>query len=172
MPGELTNCKTKVIVIAAAGLKFRWDVTFLLDRLGVKYTLCESLYSGLGELARYTEPNRDVLIIATLKELSREKMRFFDICRNRGNIKCCCLVRKPLATQTREAINAVKDCACIAGSIEDIEDTIKQTFAGQERKSDGERSESKTEKSVFAGGVTLSRAELDALLGVELDADV
>ena len=161
-----------VIVVAGRSDGFGWEITFLLDRMGASYVVCEDLYAAVGRLA-VANQLRPVVVVAGMEELSREGMRFFDICRRRGGVRCCCLTRNNSMYSRRQIAAALKTGACIAADVAELETALEEILASSmDRGAENRRVKADTEplatpKSLIEGAGRLSQAELDALLGTE-----
>jgi hypothetical protein len=170
MSSEPLKNDLRVIVTAGVSDNFRWKVTFLLDRLGADYVVCEDLYATVAMLAerRRHEP---VAIVGSLEQLCREQMRFFDICRDRGEVECCCLVRSNSLRSRRQMASAIKAGAFVADNVEQIEGMLEGISGSRKDRKSSDRTvgraakEFSSRKDLSADEGILSRSERDALLG-------
>ena len=168
MSSEPLKNDLRVIVTAGVSDNFRWKVTFLLDRLGADYVVCEDLYATVARLA---ENRGSVAIVGSLEQLCREKMRFFEICRDRGDVKCCCLVRSNSVRSRRQVASAIMAGALVADNVEQIESMLEEISGSRKDRRSPDRTdgpaakEFSSRKALSTEEGILSKSERDALLG-------
>ena len=154
------------IVTAGRSAVFRIAITGLLDDLGIEYSCCEDVYAATAELAgrRYGK----VLVVGTLCELSRERMRFFYICRQRPSARCFCLADSECS---EKIVQAVREGAAVAGDIKELKQMITACLPDL---ADGNATEivsteipdESASRKQIDHSVHLTKDELDVVLGV------
>lgn len=168
------NQNVRVIVVARPCDDFRWQMTFLLDRLNVEYTLCLDIYHALAEIQHRTDLNNSHVVVGTLQELCRENMRFLNLCQSRNDTICCCLVTAVFHRNLAAIKTAIENSTFVAADIKEVE-----TFIGNILKSprqnwnlntlsgigNNEPGSLRVTENLVNNNVILTRAELDALSG-------
>ena len=151
------------IVTAGRSAVFRIAITGLLDDLGIEYSCCEDVYAATAELAGRRDGK--ILVVGTLRELSREQMRFFYICRQRPLARCFCLADSECS---EKIVQAVREGAAVAGDIKELKQMIAAGLADgkdEEIVSTETPDESASRKQIDHD-VHLTKDELDVVLGV------
>jgi hypothetical protein len=145
------------IVTVGRSAVFRIAITGLLDDLGIEYSCCDDVYAATAELAG--RRNGKILVVGTLCELSREKMRFFYICRQRPLARCFCLADSECS---EKIVQAVREGAAVAGDIKELKQMIAASLAdGSDKEIPGESASRKQ----IDHDVHLTKDELDVVLG-------
>lgn len=167
-----------VLVVANGSDSYKWSVTFLLDRLGMRYRSCENVYQAASEItfvgqnhATDTYQPKRTIVVAGLEEICKDQMRFFEICRNTGKTECICLAREGTTNRTEWIVAIAKAGGTVVVGIAELELKIKQLmkeFCKSSVVKPGLSGEAiggfGNSLGMSAEGV-LSKAELDALLG-------
>lgn len=159
----------RVIVIARPCDGFRWQATFLLDRLNIEHIVCQDIYHAIAELQQKCHRHKSHVLVGAMQELCREDMRFLDLCQARKNTICCCLATGSLQHNLPKIIAAMETSALVVANIMDLEATIETLLKTPSNKwslnpmskTEDIKSLSHTDKD----DITLTQAELDALLG-------
>ena len=189
MAGNACKFQLRTMVVGSSSDEFVRRVVRLLVDKGIENVFCEDVYCAVGVLASGGAGGG--VVIGRLGELSMEDGRFFEISRRHG-FGCCCYVDKDLAERRRQILRAMQSGAYIVGDLEEVPDVLAELSAvvgessgnGQARSSQGMTEElmDKLLGSVGAGAsgsgraagflkdeFRTTKAELDALLGVEVD---
>jgi len=154
------NNQTKtldVVVVGDATGNFGRDAADWLRQRGTCFIFTENVYSATALIEQMD--NRDkVLIIGTIKELSKEGMRFFDIAARIGNINCCCLVQNFSELNCPKAVMAKNSGALIITQFNDLDELLGSGPAKDKCTDENKKI------SLSPDNYALSEQELSALL--------
>ena len=145
-------------------------VTSTLGRLGINYMFCDDVYDAVAKLPG-VGTDISLLVVAALEEITRDRMRFFDICRARGNVRCCCLVRSD-SQDTTNLIDRVRRAGSFViddvDRLESLIELLTRDFDAccfNPRKLIANNAGPPRRSLSIKAEATLSRSELNALLG-------
>ena len=156
-----------LLVVLVGGLKdeFVRLTKNIIERLGIEFLLCDSVYSAVGDLVKIESPN--VLIIGRLELLSKEQGRFFHIARING-YRCCCLADRDLVARQKLILKAIESGACLIDKPAEIEQVLMRFRAGGDIRSSAEK-ENRRASGFLKDEFRTTKDELDALLEVQSD---
>jgi hypothetical protein len=139
--------------------------TNLFNQHDVDFICCDDVYSAVGELAKSKRPN--VLIAGRIGQLSKEQGRFFHIVREKG-YRCCCLVDRNMIRPKELVLTAIETGAFVINEPAEIEDVVMKLLSGNGEYAPGKKG-GRRRTHFFKDEFLTTRAELDALLEVQLD---
>jgi len=157
MQDQPINRDLHAIVAADATDGMRLSVTFLLDRLGIEFALCEDVYEAYARALC----GRRVLMIGAFEVLNAEGPRFFEICKTKTNIRCVCLFRGNWKAKAEGVIAAIEAGAFIAHDVTSLERIVERLS----KKNDRTNRPGASTRKLTADEAALSTDELNALLG-------
>lgn len=142
----------------------------ILSRLGVNYVFCDDIYDAVAKLSGVDADMR-LLVVSPLEEITRDRMRFFDICGARGRVRCCCLVRGGSQDRTEHIGRVRRAGAFVIDDVDRLEpliELLRRDFDAccfNPRKSGPDKVSSGKRLFSMKAEAALSRGELNALLG-------
>lgn len=157
-----SNLPLQVIVVGSSADQFVRHTTNLLGDCGLKFVLCDDVYSAVGELAK--SESRNVLVIGRLEQLSPEQGRLFHIACEKG-YTCCCLADTDLVRKRKQIFAAIETGAFVINEPAKIREVVTKLLAGSENCSPVKKANDRATTPIKAEFLT-TKAELDALLGV------
>ena len=137
----------------------------LSDQHNIDFIYCDDIYSTVGELAKGKRTN--VLVTGRIRHLSEEQGRFFHMVREKG-YRCCCLADGDAIRYREFILTAIETGAFIINEPAEIEDVFVKLLSGNEECVHGKKGR-RRRASIFKDEFLTTRAELDALLEVQLD---
>ena len=151
------TAKDEIRVIVIGGLSgFGSEATVLFDRLGICVICCEDVYSALAEIVAKRRIGEKILVIGSLARLCDEDMRFFQICADRDDTRCCCFVDDKAGCDIKAMIHALGSKTFLATDINDVEAILTEM---NEEENVPQQEQKNIDKNEFA----LTRAEMNAL---------
>jgi hypothetical protein len=145
--------------------EFIRHVMNLSGQHSIDFICCDDVYSAVGELAKSERPN--VLVAGRIRQLSKEQGRFFHIVREKG-YRCCCLADGDANRQREFVLAANETGAFIINEPVEIEDVVRKLLSGNGECAPGKKG-GRRRTHFFKDEFLTTRAELDALLEVQLD---
>lgn len=162
---ECSDRKIRVIVVAGPGDRYRTEVLFLLDRLGIEHTLCPNVYAALGEIVCSNGSDK-LIVVGPLEKLCRDQRRFFVITSEK-DVKCCCITSGAKIGIAKCISDALDIGAAIAGDTDELvmnlENIVGEFLEDQIHRTLPE--EVTPNRTIDPAEGALSQAELNALLG-------
>lgn len=150
-----------VIVIARLESAFESNLTKMLDSHGIRSTRCDDLYSGLAEVL--DSPTADKkLVVASIKTLCKEKMKFLQICDDRADTTCCCMLNEQSKPDPQTMIKLLALNVIMATDVRGVEKIAEMIATEHDVRTEKLSDEIiKIEKDELE----LTDAELESLLG-------
>jgi hypothetical protein len=142
----------QAILIASPAHTCSWELTFMLDRLGLSYISCDNIYQAAGNIVTSKDDDQ-LIVIGTFTQLCKSNMKLVTLCQDRENTHCCCLVD---GIAGPELIQAVKANALAAYDIITLENIVKDILV---------KPIANPNRAILKEEKLLSQDELDALLG-------
>ncbi|MHC4172778.1 MAG: hypothetical protein ACYST5_07540 [Planctomycetota bacterium] len=157
-----SNLPLQVIVVGSSADQFVRHTINLLGDCGIKFVLCDDVYSAVGELAKTETEN--ALVVGRLGQLSPEQGRLFHMACEKG-YTCCCLADVDLVRKRKQIFTAIETGAFIINEPAEIREVVTKLLAGSGNCSPGKKGNDRATATIKAEFLT-TKAELDALLGV------
>jgi hypothetical protein len=123
---------------------------------------CDDVYSAVAATARAA--GRRTLVVGSIRELSREDNRFFQII-EMNSLRCCCLLEKGPVPSSGGMLTAVRAGAAIVGETREVRPIFKDWLANG-----GSRAVRRSLCDLADEDLRATEAELSALLGHGTDA--
>ena len=155
----------KAILVGSGGDEFVRYASDLLGKYGVDFVLCENIYLAVGQLGKCS--GEDIIVVGRLGELSRENGRFFEIA-EKSKVRCLCLAEKDSLIERKQISVATKNGAFVLHNSAGLKEALCRLSIG-ERAVSSERKENKSGSGFDRNKFFTTKAELDALLGIEIN---
>lgn len=150
-----------VIIIASLESAFESSLACMLNSHGIPSTLCDDLYSGLAEVIENRAVDKK-LVIASHKTLCKEKMKFLQICDDRADTTCCCIINERSKPDPQTVVKLLALNVIMATDVRGVEKIAEMIATEHDVRTEKLSDEIiKIEKDEFA----LTDAELESLLG-------
>lgn len=159
------NLQFHIMVVGDETDDFVQHTIDLLEHHGIEFILCDDVYSAVSELTK--REGQEGLIIGRVGQLSEEHGRFFHIARRKGH-RCCCFVDKNSIRKRKLILNAIETGAFIINKPAEIKKVLIKLLEGNGEYRSGKKGFHRT-NNFFKDEFITTRAELDALLEVQLD---
>jgi hypothetical protein len=157
MAGGNSGLTPRVIVVGDPGSELVREMVRLAREYEVEAVPCDDVYAAVAQAARSAA--RRVMIVGTVRELTREESRLFPVAAANA-VRCCCLIERGAMVGRAALLSALRAGAAIAGETREVRAVLEDWLAG--RRPDP--------RNVFDDDVRATPAELSALLGHETDA--
>ncbi len=148
-----------VILVAAAHDPLTTSVAGLAADSEVAVARCDDVYTAVAELA--LSRSQCVLVIGRLRDLAKERGRFFAIAA-RTKARCCALLEAEAPVERSVLLAAMRAGVSIVGTADEIERVFDAWLAGG-------GCQSSDAAARLAEEYRATEAELNALLGQESD---
>jgi hypothetical protein len=122
---------------------------------------CDDVYSAVVATARAS--GRQILVVGTIRELAREKGRFFQIAEANGQ-RCCCLAGRGIAHDMGGVLAAVRAGARVFADVQEVGPVLKEWLSNS-----GHRPRRTDLGDLRDDDLRATEAELLALLGNQAD---
>ena len=162
MAGGRSGRGPLVIVVGDPCSEFVRTMVRLAREREVEAVPCDDAYSAVAEIGGLVD--RRVLIVGTMRELTRENGRFFELAAADA-IRCCCFVDTRTAAGRDGILSASRAGAAVISDLREAEDVLTEWLAG-----DGRRPGRLAPQDLLDDDLRATEAELSALLGQETDA--
>ncbi len=156
---ELDPC---VVIVGDSRCEFVRAMVRLARDCQIQAVRCEDVYFAVVAMAR--AGGRPVFVVGVLRELAREKGRFFRIAEANAQ-RCCCLVDPDPSLDAEAILAAIRTGMCVVGAVEEVEPVLTDWLSGGGRRSRHKGLDGLRDEDLHA-----TEAELIALLGRQGEA--
>lgn len=162
MAGGSSGLGLRLVVVGDPRSEFVRTMVRLACECEVQAVQCHDVYSAVAEMGGLS--GRRTLIVGTMRELTRENGRFFELAAADA-IRCCCLLDARTTAGRDGVLAASRAGATVIGDLREAEDVLTEWLAG-----DGHRPERLAPQDLLDDDLRATEAELSALLGPQTDA--
>lgn len=140
----------------------------IIQQMDLEYSVCSDIYCLLEKIL-CCDRQEPILVVGELLELSRERMRLFDILSKRPAIHCICLTSSsPSRQQTQQIRTAIRAGALVADDSRELKKMIGEFVISRHennRAADAVKKRNPERRILSTDESTLSPEEIKALLG-------
>ncbi len=151
-----------MIVVGDPCSEFVRTMVRLAREREVEAVPCSDAYSAVAEIGGLS--GRRALIVGTMRELTRENGRFFELAAADA-IRCCCLLDTRAAAGRDGVLSASRAGAAVISDLREAEEALTEWLAG-----DGDRPRRLAPRDLLDDDLRATEAELRALLGHKTNA--
>jgi len=156
-----SHLHSRVIVVGDRNSRFVEEVVHLACEHELAVTPCDDIYSAATELAR--QPDRFLMVIGTIRQLTRGKGGLLSLAERNG-VPCCCLLDRESDVERDKILAAVRMGVRLVGEMADIREFLRDRLEAE-----GYRGEDADEEDLFGEEFRATEDELKALLRRETD---
>ena len=162
MAGGSLGLGPRVIVVGDPCSEFVRTMVRLAREHEVEAVPCDDAYSAVAEIGGLAD--RRALIVGTMRELTRENGRFFELAATDA-IRCCCFLDTHTAAGRDGVLSASRAGAAVISDPREAEDVLTEWLAD-----DGRRPGRLAPQDLLDNDLRATEAELSALLGHKTNA--
>ncbi len=162
MAGGSLGLGPRVIVVGDPCSEFVRTMVRLAREHEVEAVPCDDAYSAVAEIGGLAD--RRALIVGTMRELTRENGRFFELAATDA-IRCCCFLDTRTAAGRDGVLSASRAGAAVISDPREAEDVLTEWLAD-----DGRRPGRLAPQDLLDNDLRATEAELSALLGHKTNA--
>ncbi len=163
MPEKGVNINSLVIAGPRDGL--RWSVTFLLDRMVIKYVLCPNIYLAVPWISR-RDTDTPMLVFIRPDSFGPEGRRLIELCfEDKGIILLCYYSGKTDSAYSQMILKKGGFIADNLKSLEVILEKLVKNIGSEMSVNENPPREDENKHDFELKDVTLTKEEIDALLG-------